>query len=308
MVMERAERGASLVMADDELAEGREAHGVLWIVATPIGTIDDLSIRARQVLAEAALVVAEDTRRARILVSRIGVRVSRLESLHEHNERDVVPRVISRLEQGSSVAIISEAGTPVLSDPGFVLVREARRRGIRVQSVPGPSVFAAALAASGQPPMPSVLVGFLPPRSSARRRKLEEMAALEWSLVVLLSPHRLRAELEDLAAVLGEGRPATLMAELSKLHERATVAPLAELVDCDEARRPRGEYVIVVGPGGRGRPADGELEPAAVRAVYQSKLAAGAAPKVALKATAEELGIRRGDVYKIVHVDEKTLR
>jgi 16S rRNA (cytidine1402-2'-O)-methyltransferase len=297
------------VRTDEELISGREHDpGVLWIVATPIGTIGDISSRAREVLAEVDLILAEDTRRARSLLSHLGVQVRALESLHEHNERDMVPRVLARLEDGLSAAVVSEAGTPVLSDPGFVLVREARRRGLRVLSVPGPSVFAAALAASGQPPLPAVMVGFLPPRRGPRRRRLAELNALDWSLVILLSPHRLRAELEDLAEVLGAERQATLLAEISKLHERAEVGSLGSLAASDEARRPRGEYVVVVGPcGDKVRSAEA-VDDAAVRAAYAAAVAEGSTPREALRAAAERLGLRRGDVYKIVHVNEKTSR
>jgi len=308
--------------------------GVLWIVATPIGTLGDLSPRAREVLAEVDLVLAEDTRRARALLSHLGIRARSLQSMHEHNEARRLPGVLAHIEGGGSAAVISEAGTPVLCDPGFELVREARCRGIQVLSVPGPSVFAAALAVSGQPPMPAVVVGFLPPRRGPRRRRLAELAGIDaaglrWSLVILLSPHRLRRELEDLAEVLGGDRPATLLAEISKRHERAVVATLDELPGSSEAERPRGEYVIVVGPAepgsGRGSSADGPDrcsdqcsdqadegaqadEVSRIRAAYVEELGRGAAPRNALRAVATRLGRRRSEVYKIVHVDEKTSR
>jgi 16S rRNA (cytidine1402-2'-O)-methyltransferase len=299
-------------------------------VATPIGTLADLSPRAREVLAEVDLVLAEDTRRARALLSHLGVRARRLQSLHEHNEARRLPGVLSHLEDGGSAAVISEAGTPVLCDPGFELVREARRRGVEVRSLPGPSVFAAALAASGQPPMPAVVVGFLPPRRGPRRRRLGELAGLgaaglRWSLVILLSPHRLSRELADLAEVLGGDRPATLLAEISKRHERALVATLDELAASSEAGQPRGEYVIVVGPAaadaarpcagaGSDQPPAQGLEGSQVdevhriRTAYTEELGCGATPREALRAVAARLGRRRSEVYKIVHVDEKTPR
>ncbi len=151
-----------------------EGAGTLWIVATPIGTMTDMGQRAREVLGRVDMLLAEDTRRTRRLLSGLGIEASgRVRSLHEHNEQRVIPMVLDVLRGGQDVAIVSDAGTPVLSDPGFLLVRTLREEGLNVASVPGPSAFTAALAASGQPPLPATLVGFLPPRSGARRRKLE---------------------------------------------------------------------------------------------------------------------------------------
>lgn len=277
-----------------------EERGILWVVATPIGTLSDLGQRARDVLAETDVILAEDTRRTRRLLTGVGLTTGRrLSSLHEHNEEQRVARVIADLESGLNVALLSDAGTPALSDPGFRLIREARRRGLRVCSVPGPSAFTAALAASGQPPLPATLVGFLPPRGAPRRRRIGDLAALPGSLVILLSPHRLRAELEDLAEGLGGDRPATLLAEISKLHERALVASLADLAASSESAHPRGEYVVVVGPPDA---AAGEEEPdaEAVRTAYAEAVAAGMDRPTALKTVARRLGLSRRQVYPLV--------
>jgi 16S rRNA (cytidine1402-2'-O)-methyltransferase len=279
------------------------APGTLWIVATPIGTIGDLGPRSQQILGDADMLLAEDTRRTRRLLSRAGITArGRLRSLHEHNEDKLVPKIIDALEEGQNVALVSDAGTPVLSDPGFVLVREARLRRIPILSVPGPSSFTAALAASGQPPLPATLAGFLPARPGPRQRRIRELADAPWTIVILLSPHRLQAELCDLADGLGAERPATLLAELSKLYERAVVASLGELCDCSEADSPRGEYVLVVGPQSEaGEPV--EVSVLELKREYQAALSAGLSRKQALRQVAEQHGLRRRDLYQKLFVD-----
>lgn len=274
-------------------------------MATPIGTLGDFAPRAREVLDHAELILAEDTRRARILLNHIGaVPGRRLRSFHEHNEADRLPLALAVLRGGGSVVLMSDAGTPVLSDPGFILVREARRDALPVATVPGPSSFTAALAASGQPPLPATLVGFLPGRAGARRSRIAEFAALPWTLVVLLSPHRLAVELRDLANGLGSDRSATLLAELSKLHERAVTGSLAELAVCEEAENPRGEYVVVVGPG-LPAAATASVDRRSIRAAYSDALNAGLARKEALKAVARALGVGRREVFDSLIEDEK---
>ena len=273
-------------------------------MATPIGTLDDFAPRAREVLEEVGLILAEDTRRAGKLLNHIGVVPGRrLMSFHEHNETGRLPLVLDALHRGDSVALMSDAGTPVLSDPGFILVRAVREDGLPVATVPGPSSFAAALAASGQPPLPATLVGFLPGRKGARRSRIAELAKVPWTLVVLLSPHRLRPELEDLASGLGSDRPATLLAELSKMHERAVVAALGDLAACEEADNPRGEYVVVVGPA-TGEVSNGPIDRQLIRSAYALAVDSGLARKEALKAVAAELGIGRRDVFDSLIEDE----
>lgn len=275
--------------------------GTLWLVATPIGTLGDAAPRALEVLAGVEVLCAEDTRRTGRLLSQLGVVAGgRLRSLHEHNESQRMPELLARLAAGASVALVSDAGTPVLSDPGFELVRAARLAGVRVCSVPGPSAFVAALAAAGQPPLPATLVGFLPARGGPRRSRIGELAELPGTLVVLLSPHRLAAELGDLAAGLGGTRPATLLAELSKRHERASMATLAELAAGPESAAPRGEYVVVIGPGeqaGRERDAAAAAD---VRALYGLRLARGLSRGEAMRATAATLGLRRSQVFDLL--------
>jgi 16S rRNA (cytidine1402-2'-O)-methyltransferase len=278
--------------------------GTLWIVATPIGSLEDLGPRARQTLAAVEIILAEDTRRTRTLLAHAGVAAGRrLRSFHDHNERQRLPWVIGELCQGRSVALVSDAGTPAISDPGFGLVREARAAGVRVCSVPGPSAFTAALAAAGQPPLPAALAGFLPPQRAARRRRIADLASWSDTIVMLLSPHRLADELADLAAGLGPQRPATLLAELSKLHERAATGTLDELSRSGECRSPRGEYVVVIGPPAAA-PARA-VTAAEVRQMYEESTARGLERREALRETARRLGVGRREVFARLLEDER---
>ncbi len=281
-----------------------EDPGTLWIVATPIGTLGDLSPRAREILGAVDLILAEDTRRARRLLSHLEVSArGRLQSLHEHNEDQKVPSLLARLREGKSIALVSDAGTPVLSDPGYLLVRAVREEGLPVCSVPGASAFTTALAAAGQPPLPATLCGFLPPRPGPRRRRIAELDAAPWTLVILLSPHRLAWELADLEQVLGGERRATLLAELSKRYERAVPGTLSELARGMEAEKPRGEYVLVVAP--RDHRGGSDADPEAVRAEYQRTLTEGMDRREALRATAQRFGIRKRNVFDLVASDRE---
>jgi 16S rRNA (cytidine1402-2'-O)-methyltransferase len=282
-----------------------QGPGILWVVATPIGTLDDLSPRACRVLGEVDFILAEDTRRARTLLSHLGLPArGRLRSLHEHNEKRQVEPLVEALQSGRSLALISDAGMPVLSDPGYLLVREVRSAGHRVCSIPGASSFTAALAAAGQPPLPATLSGFLPARPGPRRRRIAELSACPWTLVVLLSPHRLARELADIAEIMGGEREATLLAEISKMHERAVVATLDELAAGEEAANPRGEYIIVIGPGEIEVEAL-EVTPEKIRSEYRKAVSDGLNRPEALRQTARRLGLRRRQVFDLL-ADEKS--
>ena len=249
-------------------------------------------------LGDVDLVLAEDTRRARALLSHLELPAAgRVQSLHEHNESRKVDDLTATLERGLSVALISDAGTPVLSDPGFELVRAARRFGLPVRSVPGPSSFTAALAASGQPPLPAILCGFLPGRSGPRRRRISELAEFPWTVVVLLSPHRLGRELADLAEILGAGRGATLLAEISKRFERAELGALGDLAGSREVENPRGEYIVVVGPPTTVELSRGSVDVSAVREAYSRAVGRGLGRKEAMREVAGIYGLRRRDVF-----------
>jgi 16S rRNA (cytidine1402-2'-O)-methyltransferase len=285
-----------------------DSVGTLWIIATPIGTLDDLGARAGEVLESVDVILAEDTRRTRKLLSHIGVTSrGRLRSLHEHNEKDRLSWIVQQLARGSDLALVSDAGTPALSDPGFLVVRAAREAGAPVRSVPGPSSFVAALAASGQPPLPSVLAGFLPAKAGPRRRSIAELARWSGTTVVLLSPHRLRLELEDLADGFGGEREATLLAEISKRHERAVSGSLEELSQSPEGAAPRGEYVVVIGPQGSTSVAP-QVQPSDAAKAYQREIALGRDRRSALKAASMRLGLSRKELYaKLLEAEKDEL-
>lgn len=220
--------------------------GSLTIVATPIGNLEDLSPRAARALREADLVACEDTRRSGRLLAHLGVKRPLL-SFHEHNERQRLPRILEAIETGSQVALVSDAGTPLLSDPGFVLIRECLALGLQVHHLPGPSAVIAALVQSGLPPYPFTFAGFVPPKSGKRRRFLARFSDLDHTLVFFESPHRILASLNDLVEVLGD-RPAALCRELTKLHEETLRGPLSEIRQT-LGERPviKGELTLVVG-------------------------------------------------------------
>jgi 16S rRNA (cytidine1402-2'-O)-methyltransferase len=232
--------------------------GKLLVVATPIGHLDDLSPRARAAFEEADLVACEDTRHTGRLLAHLGVKKP-LVSLHEHNERQRLPRLLADLEEGKVIAMASDAGTPLLSDPGYVLVREAAARGVRIEPIPGPSAVLTALVASALPPYPFTFAGFPPPKSGKRRAFYKRWAGLGHTLVIFESPHRLLASLEDAHAELGD-RPAAVARELTKLHEEVLRGPLSELLETLRKRPAlKGEFVVIVG-GSEGERGAGERE------------------------------------------------
>jgi 16S rRNA (cytidine1402-2'-O)-methyltransferase len=224
-----------------------KAPGRLLVVATPIGNLADLSPRAREALAGAAVVAAEDTRHTRSLLQTVGVGTP-LVSLHGHNESQRVPELLARLAQGEDVALVSDAGTPLLSDPGFELVRRAAQAGIAVQAIPGPSAITAALAVAGLPTHRFCFEGFLPARAPERRAALARLAHEARTLVFFEAPHRIQAALADLAAEFGAERQAVVARELTKVHEtlyRGTLGELAARAGREE-NFARGEITLVV--------------------------------------------------------------
>jgi 16S rRNA (cytidine1402-2'-O)-methyltransferase len=220
--------------------------GKLLVVATPIGNLDDLSPRARAAFESADLIACEDTRHTGRLLAHLGIKKP-LVSLHEHNERQRLPRLLADLREGKTIALASDAGTPLLSDPGFLLVREAAAAGVRIEPIPGPAAPVAALAVSGLPPYPFTFAGFPPPKSGKRRNFYKGWAALGHTLILFESPHRLLASLEDALAELGD-RPAAIARELTKMHEEVLRGRLSELL-AELKGRPslKGEFVVVIG-------------------------------------------------------------
>lgn len=233
-----------------------QSPGVLFVVATPIGNLDDLSTRARETLAAVGAVAAEDTRRTGQLLSRLGVQVP-LISLHEHNETARLAPLLERLAGGESLALVSDAGTPLISDPGYQLVRAALKAGCRVVPIPGACAAIAALSVAGLPTDRFVFEGFLPAKQQARRTRLEALVTEPRTLVFYEAVHRLPAVLSDLAEVLGDAREATLGRELTKLHEQVMHGSLASLLTAAASGEVtlKGECVLVVA-GSPARDAD----------------------------------------------------
>ncbi len=218
--------------------------GILYLVATPIGNLEDVTQRALRVLGEVDCVAAEDTRHTRRLLEHFGI-AARVESLFEHNERARVPGLIRRLEAGERLAVVTDAGSPAVADPGYPLVRAAIAAGIRVESVPGPSAPIAALQVSGFPTDAFTFVGFLPVKPGARRRRLEELGTRRETIVAFESPHRIAACLEDVAAVWGE-RPIALARELTKTFEEVLRGSAREVRASLTEEKRRGEMVLVL--------------------------------------------------------------
>jgi len=227
--------------------------GRLYVVATPIGNRDDITLRAIEVLRSVDGILAEDTRHSRRLLDHLGIHRP-MTALHEHNEVGLVQRVIARLEAGESLALISDAGTPLISDPGFPLVRACREQGIAVVPVPGASALIVALSVSGLPTDRFRFEGFLPRRQQARLAQLQALRRDTATLVFYESSHRIVETLRDLVEVFGAQRPAVLARELTKLHETLRSAPLAEVLDwveADENQR-KGEFVVLLAGAGEG--------------------------------------------------------
>ncbi|MCH4561661.1 16S rRNA (cytidine(1402)-2'-O)-methyltransferase [Halomonas sp. EGI 63088] len=262
--------------------------GTLYVVATPIGNLEDLSPRAARVLGEVALIAAEDTRHSGRLLRHLGLSVPML-SLHEHNEAARVAQLDARLAGGDSIALISDAGTPLISDPGFVLVRELRARGRRIVPVPGPCALVAALSAAGLPTDRFLFQGFLPAKGGGRRGRLEALAGHEETLVFYESPHRIRDTLADLGTCLGDRR-LVLARELTKTFETFLDGTAAELLErlATDPDQARGEFVIMV--AGAAPRDDGDTAAVDADALLGAMLAEGVGVKQVAAVAARVLG------------------
>ena len=219
----------------------------LYVVATPIGNLEDITYRAVRVLTEADLIAAEDTRHSRVLLSHYNITTA-MRAFHEHNESELTEHMLERVGEGSAVALISDAGTPLISDPGYRLVKAAREAGLPVHVVPGPSAVTAALSVAGLPPDRFVFEGFLPVKQMARKKKLEELSREQRTLVFFESSHRIEDSIKDMSAVFGEDRVVAVCRELTKKFETVLRAPLFEVNDMlkDDSNQLKGEFVIVV--------------------------------------------------------------
>lgn len=289
---ERPDKKRGYVIGQAEMT-ARPLESALYLVATPIGNLADITLRALEVLAGADIVACEDTRVTRILLERYGIR-RRMTAYHEHNAAEAGPRLLAALSDGGSVALVSDAGTPLVSDPGYRLAAEAIAAGRRVVPIPGASSVLAALVASGLPSDAFFFAGFLPVKAGQRRTRLEEIAAVPGTLVILESPRRLAASLAAMAETLGGARRAAVCRELTKAFEETRRGSLAELAaHYAEAGAPKGEVVVCVAPSQAG------AAPVAVDidALLLSLVAEMPAAKAAAEA-ARQTGLARQELYR----------
>ncbi|MEP6635818.1 MAG: 16S rRNA (cytidine(1402)-2'-O)-methyltransferase [Acidobacteriota bacterium] len=272
--------------------------GTLYVVATPIGNLEDLSQRAIRVLGEVGLIACEDTRHTRKLLNHYGIKTKTV-SYHEHNEREQAAKLLETLKSGTAVAIVSDAGTPGISDPGFRIVRLALEEGLQVAPVPGATALISALVASGLPSDEFFFGGFLPARSGQRRARLAELAAFPSTLIFYEAPHRIAAALQDAREVLGE-RNAVVARELTKLHEEIHRGRLSELATqfAEMPGEPRGEMVLVIDREVIKTEADENKSDHSVASLVAGFEAEGLEPRAALKKAARVLGISRDEAYR----------
>ena len=268
--------------------------GRLILCGTPIGNLEDVTHRAERVLREADVIACEDTRRTRKLLTHLGIKARELVVYHEGNERRQAGPLVNRAKKGGTVVLVSDAGMPGLSDPGYELVRACIAADIPVEIVPGPTAAVSALAVSGLPPARFVFEGFFPRKAGERRRRIAELADEPRTLVIYESPHRIAACLQDLLDGLGD-RPTALVRELTKLHEDVRRGPLSELLRAIEDDPPRGEITLVVGGAVRGHRAEPSSAELAARA--RSLMGSGTERKEALARTAREAGVSRRRVF-----------
>src|ERR1700681_558974 len=276
-------------------SETEAGTGCLYLVATPIGNLEDITLRAVRILKEADVIACEDTRHTQKLLNHYGIKKDTV-SYHEHNELTRSPELVIELEQGAKIALVSDAGTPGISDPGHRLVTLCLRHRIPVVPIPGPSALVAALAASGLPADEFLFVGFLPARAGARRKALDALKAESRTLIFYEAPHRVVETLADASEILG-ARPAVIAREVTKIHEEFLRGLLSELLESVRKRAPRGEITLLIGPG------DPQMQQVAPRVslkerVEQLEAEGGIDRKAALKQAARERGLGKREAYK----------
>ena len=281
--------------------------GTLSIVATPIGNLEDITQRALRVLREADLIACEDTRHTRKLLNHFAITTATI-SYHEHNEKERAEELCEALESGKNIALVSDAGTPLISDPGFRIVQAAVDRGISVVPIPGASAVITALSVSGLPTVQFLFAGFLPARTGARRAKLNELRTVAGTLVFYEAPHRIKATLQEALEVLGN-REAVIAREVTKLHEEFARGSLSQLIErLSSSEAPRGEMVLIISGQAAELPSPSTTD-ANVRLVERIEQLEGEGmdQKSALKQAAKELGMKRADAYRMM-VNQKNRR
>ena len=277
-------------------AENRQLAPGLYLVGTPIGNLEDITLRAIRVLKQADLIACEDTRQTQKLLNHYGID-TRTISYHEHNEASRAAELVENLAQGGRIAVVSDAGMPGVSDPGFRLVSLAVERGVPVFPVPGPAAFLAALVASGLPTDSFCFRGFLPAKSGARRQELEKILASEETHIYYEAPHRIKETLADIVAVLGPERPAVVARELTKIHEEFLRGTAGEVAQALGARGEiKGEITLLIGRAAEGvsAPRGGSVRERVEEIIRNEKVD----EKTALKKVAKERGISKSEAYR----------
>jgi 16S rRNA (cytidine1402-2'-O)-methyltransferase len=268
--------------------------GTLYVVSTPIGNLEDLSPRARDILSRVDVLACEDTRVTGRLLRRFGIRTPSV-SYHEHNEIERAPELLARLEAGKDVALVSDAGTPLVSDPGYRLVRAAREAGVPVRAIPGPSAVLAALSVSGLPTSRFTFVGFLPPKGKAREEAIRSLASFDHTLVLFEAGTRVARLLSELSMALG-AREASLLREMTKLHEEHRSGTLPELAEWAAGRAFKGELTLVVSGGPPESPPRTALS--SLESRFQELRERGLSARAAAKLLAKERGLSSRQVYQ----------
>ena len=277
--------------------------GRLFLVGTPIGNLEDITLRAIRILKEVDLIACEDTRRTQKLLNHYQIPTPTI-SYHEHNEMTRAPELVIKLEEGSNIALVTDAGMPVVSDPGFRLVHLAVRHNIPVVPVPGASAFVAALAASGMPVDKFRFLGFLPSKRAARRKALEEQKTATKTLVFYEAPHRVLEMLRDVRDILGD-REVVLAREVTKVHEEFLRGALSKLLERAKGKTIRGEITLLVGVAaapGETRPASSLIKPEIEKLMADR----GLDERAALKAVAKARGISRSEAYRLLQMERPT--
>lgn len=277
-------------------------EAALYIVPTPIGNLSDISQRAIDVLRQATLIAAEDTRHSQVLLSHLGISTPMV-AHHEHSTAGALSKLLDRLRQGDSVALISDAGTPLVSDPGYRLVREVQDAGLAVVPIPGPCSLITALCASGLPTNRFYFEGFLPAKSVQRRRRLEALAELEVTLIFLEAPHRVAETLQDMLAIFGSEREVTLARELTKSFETIRRLPLEKMWSwvTDDVNQQRGELVLLLGPPAKQSATTVTQGALRILRLLSEELP----PRKASALTAEITGARARDLYNLLMLEKR---
>jgi len=283
----------------------RRTFGTLYLVATPIGNLEDITLRALRILKEVNLIACEDTRHTTKLLNHFGIETPR-QSYHQHNESTSAEKILEKLRAGENVALVSDAGMPLISDPGHRLVAACREEGIEVCPIPGACAAVAALSGSGLPADNFYFAGFLPHSRNQRRKRIEELASLNCTVIYYEAPHRILSSLEDLAAILGTRR-ICLARELTKIYEEWLRGTAAELISCLEARsKIQGEITLVVEEGQINETVS-ICSASITRHLQDEMQKTGASQKEALRAVARSRGISRREAYQLLQQEKDSL-